>query len=503
MIFESTPPRAQDSGDASDVATSHSRRAMMQPPSRATFASPISAYPLAAGLSPSGGATSPGDDGSPYETNSIKFADYFQQQDLGAPSQQQQQQHQPALLRQASSVVFDSHGIVAGGQQHPSSSMAASAVTLSEDFSTSLSSSFQQDPASTQQQQNVRSNHSQLVRSAAPSRGGGDVSPRNVASFHQHSFTSPPPALQRSDTSNSSFASPLKQLDRSAAAQTPQQAAQRDALRQIASELKERQAQLMQRELSCQRREDALVKRERALEESISRMQQEQSLAAEAAARKANEVDPRQEALDKALHAADEYRQQLRTLHKELSSRELEVDTLAQELSAEREKVAAQKLEIETRTAYLLAEEDDMNLDFKRHAERIQASSRLVGDRTREIERKEKELERIQFEWDLKEADLKRRVGEVQTREAIVEGKARDIQRVLDNSRSLELHAVQTQRIAERLRLREEALWATAAKVVPHGARAVAAIREDLRQHHQKLEDLGAHLPAVMKASAV
>lgn len=543
MIFESTPPRGGLNG-ASDASPANweqpaagnnsQLRRSLAPPSRISGG----ASPATSSMSPDA-AASPGDDGSPYETNSIKFADYFQQEAAGqggALRQQQQQSQaysvsssQPpsnAFLRQTSSVVFDSHGSRSAHQAAPLDGH-------------SLSSPFYQD------QNQLRSHNYHNSTSGVPreadfinptttNRVAAAVPPLAAVpssmSFDSNSYSNhtnntsfiPAPQssvaasprsagqqllLQRSSAANTSFtaSSPLRQLtqQQDSTTFTPQQTAQRDALRQIATELKDRQAQVVQRELACQRREELLLKREKQLEESLLRMQHEQTAAVEAAQRKAVEVDPKQEALDKALHSADDYRQQLRNLHKELSSRELEVDTLAQELSAEREKVAAHKLELETRAAHLVAEEDDMNLDFKRHAERIQASSRLLGDRTREVERKEKELERIKFEWDLKDADVKRRFNDVQTREAVVEGKARDVQRVLDSSRSLELHAVQTQRIADRLRAREDALWTTAAKVVPHGARAVAAIREDLRAHHQKLEDLGSQLPSVIKASAV
>jgi hypothetical protein len=499
MIFESTPPRGNGltGFDTSPVGSQQQRRGLPTP-ARATATSPVTSS-----MSP-GAAASPGDDGSPYETNSIKFADYFQQQDVP--------QSNALLLRQSSSVVFDSHGSRVSQRQGAATSAAAFDVTLSSSFEHEQNAQRYQAAAESNDERSSGGRGAVLPPAVVPTIGGtsfaADASRNNNSSFIASPRGVPTLSqMQRSTATNASFASssPLRQLtqQQDSASFTPQQSAQRDALRQIASELKDRQAQLVQKELACQRREEALLKREKQLEESLLRMQQEKIVAVEAAQRKAHEVDPKQEALDKALLSADDYRQQLRHLHKELSARELEVDALAQELAAEREKVAAQKLELETRAAHLVAEEDDMNLDFKRHAERIQASSRLIGDRTREIERKEKELERIKFEWDLKEADLKRRFNDVLTREAIVEGKAKDVQRVLDNSRSLELHAVQTQRISERLRAREDALWATAAKVVPHGARAVAAIREDLRAHHQKLEDLGGQLPSVLKASAV
>jgi hypothetical protein len=492
MMFEATPPRmsASEAPSRSPAAEDASANRRMSPPPTSGVFSPSKMTPSTVDHA------SPGDDGSPYETNSIKFADYFQ------PQQQPQQEslmttttagggsafHQDqssSLVRQTSSVVFDSAGLAAPNSHRPPPPLRMTTDVAAGDASIFSASR----PAS-----------------ANRPAGSGDTRYRSAVSGNSmpddFNMTPRPLAAVGSSASFSNAAvSPLQRMGSTAAG--GQQQLQREALRQIATELKERQAQLVQRELACQRREESLTKREKQLEESLARLHQDRLASAEAAAEKAKEVDPRQGALERSLQSAEEYRQQLRSVHKELSARELEVDALAQELASEREKVAAQKLELETRAAVLMAEEDDMHVDVKRHADRIQASSRLMSDRLREIDRKEKDLERTQFEWDLKDADYRRRLHDVQAKEAALESKTKEVQRVLDGARALELHAVQTQRIGERLRIREENLWATAAKVVPHGARAIAAIKEDMRQHHQKLEDIGAQLPAVLKASVV
>lgn len=274
----------------------------------------------------------------------------------------------------------------------------------------------------------------------------------------------------------------------------------RDGLQQIAQQMKLREAQLLRREEDVTRREENLTQRERQVEELwrqyAQRKQDDSNIAAQDASR------PKEE-LSKALETVEEYRAQLREAHKELNMREADLEQLTTDISLERENLVRQKASLDAREAALASEQDDMALDVRRHADKLQASSRLVEEKLRELRVKESELETLRYEWDLKNVEAKQRLAAVAQREDDIKRREVEVQRCFDASRSLEVHAIQVARVAERVKERERALWGVASQMVPNGSKALSLLRAELQEVRSSLQSLGSQLPSILDASSI
>lgn len=279
---------------------------------------------------------------------------------------------------------------------------------------------------------------------------------------------------------------------------SPGLARQRAALHQIATELRERQQSLAYREMEVEKREALLEQRSKDLDAAYAQLTAQR----EAAARTDN---PKSLELEEATSSCEAYRTQLRNLNKELNAKETELDDMAVEMMRERERIAKQKMDLDAREAALQAEQDEISLDVRRHAEKLQQTSRLVESKLEEAERKARDAENLRYEWDLKTVDLQIREAALRKREADLQERERRAAAAADAARSLERHVVQVRRVAERVTAREQALWETAAKAAApsNGLRAVAAIKEDLRSAKSTLEALSCQLPSMAALSAV
>jgi hypothetical protein len=151
----------------------------------------------------------------------------------------------------------------------------------------------------------------------------------------------------------------------------------------------------------------------------------------------------------------------------------------------------------------LTHEQENLEVDVRRRADKLQASARLLEDKRRDISRKEAEVEKMRYEWELREVEQSQREAILKRREGELHHTEKELFQCVEASRGLELHAVQVRRIAERVRERERALWETASQVVPNGARALSVIKDELRGTKSVLDEMFRRIPDITKSSSV
>lgn len=188
---------------------------------------------------------------------------------------------------------------------------------------------------------------------------------------------------------------------------------------------------------------------------------------------------------EQMIHFRDEFRRQrtqLRQLYEELNVRERELEAAAIGVKKFEQKLKMREMELDTRERALIAEEDDIVHDAKRHAAAITMGSDTMRKKLVMLEEHERSLETLMRDLEDREEALKRR--EEASKEKILAAKEAEdrIVKTLATAHDLEMRAKEVAIASDRLRIREESLWSTVSEIADESsAREAKAMDEVMR----------------------